>query len=132
VNTLDHITAALTKAEAGGVHGAELAALRRRLQQLGEQQAGLWRWYNTNNIWVDLRALKDLQAADPAAPDLPLIVNRKTVDRVTRRVPRCSSSSRRWARRSARCSGRGGTRRMKSDSGRSGHSGPDAIGRRMS
>jgi UTP--glucose-1-phosphate uridylyltransferase len=39
-----------------------------------------WRWYNTNNIWLDLRALKDLQAADPAAPDLPLIVNRKTVD----------------------------------------------------
>src|SRR4029077_11628263 len=28
----------------------------------------------------DLRALKDVQAADPAAPDLPLIVNRKTVD----------------------------------------------------
>ena len=39
-----------------------------------------WRWYNTNNIWIDLRALKELQAADPAAPDLPLIVNRKTVD----------------------------------------------------
>jgi UTP--glucose-1-phosphate uridylyltransferase len=39
-----------------------------------------WRWYNTNNIWIDLRALKDLQAADPAAPELPLIVNRKTVD----------------------------------------------------
>ena|SRR5487761_1754517 len=39
-----------------------------------------WRWYNTNNIWMDLRALNDLQAADPAAPDLPLIVNRKTVD----------------------------------------------------
>ena len=39
-----------------------------------------WRWYNTNNIWIDLRALKDLQAAAPAAPDLPLIVNRKTVD----------------------------------------------------
>jgi UTP--glucose-1-phosphate uridylyltransferase len=39
-----------------------------------------WRWYNTNNIWVDLRALKDLQAADQAAPELPLIVNRKTVD----------------------------------------------------
>jgi len=39
-----------------------------------------WRWYNTNNIWIDLLALKDLQAADPAAPDLPLIVNRKTVD----------------------------------------------------
>jgi UTP--glucose-1-phosphate uridylyltransferase len=39
-----------------------------------------WRWYNTNNIWIDLRALKDLQAADPAAPALPLIVNRKSVD----------------------------------------------------
>jgi UTP--glucose-1-phosphate uridylyltransferase len=39
-----------------------------------------WRWYNTNNIWIDLRALADLQAADPAAPALPLIVNRETVD----------------------------------------------------
>jgi UTP--glucose-1-phosphate uridylyltransferase len=39
-----------------------------------------WRWYNTNNIWIDLAALRDLQATDPAAPDLPLIVNRKTVD----------------------------------------------------
>jgi UTP--glucose-1-phosphate uridylyltransferase len=39
-----------------------------------------WRWFNTNNIWIDLRALQDLQAADPAAPALPLIVNRKTVD----------------------------------------------------
>jgi UTP--glucose-1-phosphate uridylyltransferase len=39
-----------------------------------------WRWYNTNNIWIDLRALAGLQAADPAAPALPLIVNRETVD----------------------------------------------------
>ncbi len=39
-----------------------------------------WRWYNTNNIWIDLCALRDLQAADPAAPALPLIVNRETVD----------------------------------------------------
>jgi len=39
-----------------------------------------WRWYNTNNIWIDLAALRNLQAADPVAPDLPLIVNRKTVD----------------------------------------------------
>ena len=38
---------------------------------------GRWRWYNTNNIWIDLRALQDLQAADPAAPALPLIVNRR-------------------------------------------------------
>jgi UTP--glucose-1-phosphate uridylyltransferase len=39
-----------------------------------------WRWYNTNNIWIDLRALSDLQVADQAAPALPLIVNRQTVD----------------------------------------------------
>jgi UTP--glucose-1-phosphate uridylyltransferase len=39
-----------------------------------------WRWYNTNNTWIDLRALRDLQAADPAAPALPLIANRETVD----------------------------------------------------
>ncbi|MGP7997256.1 MAG: UTP--glucose-1-phosphate uridylyltransferase [Streptosporangiaceae bacterium] len=39
-----------------------------------------WRWYNTNNIWIDLRALRDLQAADPAAPALPLIINREPVD----------------------------------------------------
>src|SRR4051794_8503556 len=39
-----------------------------------------WRFYNTNNLWIDLRALRELQEADPAAPVLPLIVNRKTVD----------------------------------------------------
>jgi len=39
-----------------------------------------WRWYNTNNVWLDLRALKQLQAQDQAAPELPLIVNHKTVD----------------------------------------------------
>ncbi|MDN5748922.1 MAG: UTP--glucose-1-phosphate uridylyltransferase, partial [Pseudonocardia sp.] len=39
-----------------------------------------WRYYNTNNLWIDLRVLRDLQTADPAAPALPLIVNRKTVD----------------------------------------------------
>ena len=40
MNTPDYVAAVLAKAKAGGVHGAELAALRRRLQQLGEQQAG--------------------------------------------------------------------------------------------
>ncbi len=39
-----------------------------------------WRWYNTNNIWIDLHALRDLRAVDQAAPALPLIVNRETVD----------------------------------------------------
>ena len=40
MNTPDHVAAVLAKAEAGGVHAAELSALRRRLRQLGEQQAG--------------------------------------------------------------------------------------------
>jgi UTP--glucose-1-phosphate uridylyltransferase len=33
-----------------------------------------WRFYNTNNLWLDLRWL-----ADNGVPKLPLIVNRKTV-----------------------------------------------------
>jgi UTP--glucose-1-phosphate uridylyltransferase len=39
-----------------------------------------WRFYNTNNLWIDLRALERLMADDPAGPALPLIVNHKTVD----------------------------------------------------
>jgi UTP--glucose-1-phosphate uridylyltransferase len=35
-----------------------------------------WRYYNTNNLWLDLEAL----AALDGPPNLPLIVNRKTVD----------------------------------------------------
>jgi UTP--glucose-1-phosphate uridylyltransferase len=39
-----------------------------------------WRWYNTNNLWIDLRALAQMLDRDPAGPHLPLIVNHKTVD----------------------------------------------------
>ena len=39
-----------------------------------------WRFYNTNNLWIDLEALRALQQDDPGGPALPLIVNRKTVD----------------------------------------------------
>jgi UTP--glucose-1-phosphate uridylyltransferase len=39
-----------------------------------------WRYYNTNNLWIDLRALHEkLEEADGVL-ELPLIVNRKTVD----------------------------------------------------
>ncbi|HWF55050.1 MAG TPA: UTP--glucose-1-phosphate uridylyltransferase [Solirubrobacteraceae bacterium] len=39
-----------------------------------------WRYYNTNTLWIDLKALSDrLDALDGVLP-LPLIVNRKTVD----------------------------------------------------
>ena len=41
MNTPGYIAAVVAKAEAGGIHGAELAALRRRLRQLGEPYAGL-------------------------------------------------------------------------------------------
>jgi UTP--glucose-1-phosphate uridylyltransferase len=39
-----------------------------------------WKFFNTNNLWIDLHALNRLQNKNPAAPELPLIVNRKTVD----------------------------------------------------
>jgi UTP--glucose-1-phosphate uridylyltransferase len=39
-----------------------------------------WRYYNTNNLWVDLRALKETLDQTGGVLELPLIVNRKTVD----------------------------------------------------
>jgi len=46
-----------------------------------------WRYYNTNSLWVDLRALKATLDESGGVLELPLIVNRKTVD------PRDSSST---------------------------------------
>ena len=45
-----------------------------------------WRYYNTNSLWVDLRVLKDTLDRSDGVLELPLIINRKTVD------PRDSSS----------------------------------------
>jgi UTP--glucose-1-phosphate uridylyltransferase len=39
-----------------------------------------WRYYNTNNLWVDLRVLHERLEANDGVFELPLIVNRKTVD----------------------------------------------------
>jgi UTP--glucose-1-phosphate uridylyltransferase len=39
-----------------------------------------WRYYNTNNLWVDLRALSEVLEQTSGVMELPLIVNRKTVD----------------------------------------------------
>jgi UTP--glucose-1-phosphate uridylyltransferase len=39
-----------------------------------------WRYYNTNSIWVDLRTLAQRLDAHDGVLELPLIVNRKTVD----------------------------------------------------
>jgi UTP--glucose-1-phosphate uridylyltransferase len=45
-----------------------------------------WRYYNTNSLWVDLRVLKEMLDRSDGVLELPLIINRKTVD------PRDSSS----------------------------------------
>ena len=39
-----------------------------------------WRYYNTNNLWIDLRVLADRLEQRGGVMGLPLIVNRKTVD----------------------------------------------------
>ncbi len=39
-----------------------------------------WRHYNTNNLWVGLQALADALERRDGVLELPLIVNRKTVD----------------------------------------------------
>jgi UTP--glucose-1-phosphate uridylyltransferase len=39
-----------------------------------------WRYYNTNNLWVDLQALADKLEATDGVLELSLIVNHKTVD----------------------------------------------------
>jgi UTP--glucose-1-phosphate uridylyltransferase len=45
-----------------------------------------WRYYNTNTLWIDLRLLKEALDSNDGVLELPLIINRKTVD------PRDSSS----------------------------------------
>ena len=39
-----------------------------------------WRYYNANNIWLDLAVLHDVLESSGGVMELPLIVNRKTVD----------------------------------------------------
>jgi UTP--glucose-1-phosphate uridylyltransferase len=39
-----------------------------------------WKYFNTNNLWVNLRALKGVLEENDGVLGLPMIVNRKTVD----------------------------------------------------
>jgi UTP--glucose-1-phosphate uridylyltransferase len=39
-----------------------------------------WRWYNTNTLWVDLEVLAERLEKSEGVLELPLIINRKTVD----------------------------------------------------
>ena len=39
-----------------------------------------YRYFNTNNLWIDLQALRELLSTTGATPQLALMVNRKTLD----------------------------------------------------
>ncbi len=47
-----------------------------------------WRYYNTNSIWIDLNAVAQTLDQRDGVLELPLIVNRKTVDPGTPTRPR--------------------------------------------
>jgi UTP--glucose-1-phosphate uridylyltransferase len=75
---------------AGGRAAAQLV-LRETAQTPPEDEESFrdyrhWRYYNTNNLWVDLRVLAEMLESKDGVLELPLIINRKTVD------PRDSSS----------------------------------------
>jgi UTP--glucose-1-phosphate uridylyltransferase len=67
MNTPGYSAAVVAKAEAGGVHGTELAALRRRLRQLGGQQAGLLPGEDLEPL-ADLPHLDELPSPSPGRP----------------------------------------------------------------
>ena len=79
-----------TEAERKGGHIARRRAdgqlvLRETAQTPPEDEASFrdfrrWRYYNTNNLWIDLRALAALLEARDGVLALPVIANRKTVD----------------------------------------------------
>jgi UTP--glucose-1-phosphate uridylyltransferase len=79
-----------TEAERKGGHIARRRAdgrliLRESAQTPPEDQDSFrdyrrWRYFNTNNLWVDLEALAGELDAHDGVLELPLIVNRKTVD----------------------------------------------------
>jgi UTP--glucose-1-phosphate uridylyltransferase len=79
-----------TEADRKGGHIAKLKSdgqlvLRETAQTPDEDQESFrdykrWRYYNTNSLWVDLQALSDRLESSDGVLELPLIVNRKTID----------------------------------------------------
>jgi UTP--glucose-1-phosphate uridylyltransferase len=79
-----------TEADRKGGHIARRRAdgqlvLRETAQTPEEDQESFrdyrrWRYYNTNNLWIDLRVLDETLEEAGGVLELPLIVNRKTVD----------------------------------------------------
>ena len=80
----------LTEAERKGGHIARRRAdgqlvLREIAQTPPEDEDSFrdfrhWRYYNTNNLWIDLRALSETLERSQGVLELPLIANHKTVD----------------------------------------------------
>ncbi|HEX6130116.1 MAG TPA: UTP--glucose-1-phosphate uridylyltransferase [Actinomycetota bacterium] len=52
------------------------------------QDVGRWRHFNTNNLWVDLEALRDVLAARGGVLGLPMITNEKPIDPADPASPR--------------------------------------------
>jgi len=79
-----------TKAERKGGHIARRRAdgqlvLRESAQTPADDRDSFrdfrhWRYYNTNSLWIDLEALSETLERSGGVLELPLIVNRKTVD----------------------------------------------------
>merc|ERR550537_49152 len=55
------------------------------------QNVGKYKFFNTNNLWVDLEALKAQFDKHAGALPLPVMKNSKTVDPRDMRPPRCCS-----------------------------------------
>ena len=82
--------AARTAADRKGGHLARRSAdgrlILREIAQTADgdldafQDVDRHRYFNTNNVWLDLRALRDVLDASDGVLDLPLIRNNKTVD----------------------------------------------------
>jgi UTP--glucose-1-phosphate uridylyltransferase len=78
-----------TVADRKGGHLALLRDGRLTLREIAQtpvediaafQDIGRHRFFNTNNLWINLASLREVLAARDGVMDLPLIVNEKTVD----------------------------------------------------
>ena len=78
-----------TETDRKGGHIARMADGRLLLRELAQcpkaehsdfQDIRKYRHFNTNNLWVDVNALSERLAASGGILDLPLIVNRKSID----------------------------------------------------
>jgi len=78
-----------THADRKGGHLARTKAGRLTLREVaqcpederqGFEDVGRWRYFNTNNLWIDLPALREALSAANGVLPLPLIKNEKPVD----------------------------------------------------